>query len=236
MPEAWKLPGSVRVPPATAGPVLQTETRSWTRTNVRSILCAMSITAPNKSGSPREKVLASALHLFTSKGYFNTSMRDITRQSRVSTGSVYHHFKDKEGVAAALYQDLIARMCSELQQISDANESAHDQCRAVIARLFEITRTEPDLMTFVLYVRHREFLPDERPVCSSEPFRMLRSMVQRGMERGEIETRDTLAASSCLFGGALRLITSELDGILDKPLEQYLDDVWCCSWRAVAAA
>lgn len=191
--------------------------------------------AANRPASAREKVIATALRLFTSKGYFNTSMRDITQHSEVSTGSIYHYFKDKEGVASALYQDLIARMCAELQQIVETHDSAHDQCRAVIARLFEITVTEPDLMAFVLYVKHREFLPAERPVCSSEPFRMMRSMVQRGMERGEIQPRDTLAASSCLFGGAIRLITSQLDGILEKPLPNYLDDVWTCSWRGVAA-
>ena len=190
---------------------------------------------PDRSASPREKVIATALQLFTAKGYFNTSMRDITRDSAVSTGSIYHYFKDKEGVAAALYQDLIARMCDELQQIAQAHDSAHDQCRAVVRLLFRITENEPEVMAFMLYVKHREFLPRERPVCSSEPFEMMRAMVQRGMDRGEIEQRDVLAASSCLFGGAIRVITSQLDGILERPLEAYLDDVWACSWRAVAA-
>jgi len=183
---------------------------------------------------PREKVIATALKLFTHKGYFNTSMRDITSESMVSTGSVYHHFKDKEGVAAALYQSLIARMCDELDLIIQTHESAHDQCHAVIQLLFQITETEPEVMAFMLYVKHREFLPRERPVCSSEPFEIMRTMVQQGMDQGEIERRDVLAASSCLFGGAIRLITSQLDGILDRPLNQYLDDVWACSWRAVA--
>jgi len=87
----------------------------------------------------------------------------------------------------------------------------------------------------MLYVKHREFLPKERPVCSSEPFEMMRAMVQRGMERGEIEQRDVLVASTCLFGGAIRMITSYLDGILEKPLNDYIDDVWSCSWKAVAS-
>lgn len=191
--------------------------------------------ALKSSESPREKVLETALQLFTSKGYFNTSMRDITRESEVSTGSIYHYFKDKEGVAAALYQDLIARMCDEFQTIIESHDSAHDQCQAVVRLLFQITGKEPEIMAFMLYVKHREFLPRERPVCSSEPFEMMRSMVQRGMDRGEIERRDVLATSSCLFGGAIRVITSQLDGILDKPIAHYLDDVWTCSWRAVAA-
>ena len=182
----------------------------------------------------REKVLSTALSLFTSKGYFSTSMRDITRESSVSTGSVYHHFKDKEGVAAALYQSLIERMRSSLQEIIDHHESAHDQCRAVIELLFSITEEEPETMNFMLYTKHREFLPTEQPVCSSEPLEIMRSMVAFGMENDEIERRDILVASTCLFGGAIRMITSKLDGILERPLDDYLDDVWTCSWRAVA--
>jgi AcrR family transcriptional regulator len=105
---------------------------------------------PAKKLPPREKVLSTALSLFTSKGYFNTSMRDITRESSVSTGSVYHHFKDKEGVAVALYQSLIERMRTSLQEIIDNHESAHDQCRAVIELLFRITEEEPETMNFMI--------------------------------------------------------------------------------------
>ena len=190
--------------------------------------------APTEN-TPREKVLSTALSLFTSKGYFSTSMRDITRESSVSTGSVYHHFKDKEGVAAALYQSLIERMRSALQQIIDQHQSAHDQCRAVIELLFSITEEEPETMNFMLYTKHREFLPAEQPVCSSEPFEIMRSMVAFGMDNNEIERRDVLVASTCLFGGAIRMITSRLDGVVDKPLSDYLDDIWTCSWRSVAA-
>ena len=189
----------------------------------------------NESSDIRDKVLVTAIKLFTSKGYFNTSMRDITRESEVSTGSIYHYFKDKEGVAAALYQSMIERMRTELQQIMHTHETAHDQCRAVVSLLFTITEQEPDTMAFMLYVKHREFLPKERPICSSEPFEMMRTMVQGGMERGELEQRDVLVASTCLFGGAIRMITSYLDGILEKPLNDYIDDVWSCSWKAVAS-
>ncbi len=193
-------------------------------------------TQPQPSASNRDKVLATALELFTRKGYFNTSMRDITRESGVSTGSIYHYFRDKEGVAAALYQSLIERMRGEFDAIMARHDSAHDQCRAVVALLFRIAEEEPAEMSFMLYVKHKEFLPEERPVCSSEPFEQMRTMVRRGMERGEIEQRDVLVASTCLFGGAIRLITSSLDGIVEQPLQHYLDDIWKCSWRAVAAS
>lgn len=185
--------------------------------------------------SARDTVLHSALELFTHKGYFNTSMRDITRESRVSTGSIYHYFKDKEGVASALYQNLLERMQAELQQISQQHDSAEAQCRAVISLLFDIADAEPQVMAFMLYTKHREFLPEEKPICSSAPFEQMREMVMRGMQRGEIRQGDVLVASSCLFGGCIRMITSALDGLLQKPLNYYLEDVWDYSWRAVAA-
>lgn len=184
--------------------------------------------------SAREKVLASALKLFTEKGYFSTSMRDITRESAISTGSIYHHFKDKEGVADALYQHLIERMRSEFQLIIDANRTAHDRCYAVVRLLFDIAENKPHTMTYMLYTKHREFLHQELPLCSSEPFKMMRAMVEYGMQSNEIEKRDVMVASTCLFGGPIRMITSYLDGLLDKPLSHYLDDTWTCSWKAVA--
>ncbi len=163
--------------------------------------------------SARNKVLTTASSLFTTKGYFNTSMRDITGGSTVSTGSVYHYFKDKEGVAAALYQSMIERMRWSLQNIASMNDTSHDQCRAVISLLFKIAEEEPEIMSFMLYTKHHEFLPDERPVCSSEPFEIMRSMVQFGMDNGEIEKRDVLVASTCLFGGAIRMISGACDAM-----------------------
>ena len=137
-------------------------------------------------------------------------------------------------MAAALYQSLIERKSDQLQQITDTHESAHDRCYAVISLLFRIAEEEPEAMVFMLYTRHREFLPEELPVCSSRPFEIMRSMVEYGMQRGEIEQRDVLVASTCLFGGAIRMITSYLDGVIEKPLGDYLEDIWTCSWRAVA--
>jgi len=192
---------------------------------------ATTTTPPNKT---QAQVLSATLSLFTTKGYFNTSVHDIARESGVSIGSIYHHFKDKEGVASALYNNILDRMDSELSLIIKSHTSAHDRCHAVIELLFNITEQEPDIMEFMLYSKHREFLPNEPPVCSSKPFELMREMVKEGMVSGEIRVMDIMVASTCLFGGAIRMITSRLDGLLPKSLSNYTDDIWTCSWRAVS--
>jgi AcrR family transcriptional regulator len=196
----------------------------------------MSKTAPAKrTNTTQDQILSATLKLFTKKGYFNTTVHDIGRESGVSIGSIYHHFKDKEGVASTLYNNLIERMSAELIEIKKTHDTAHDRCHAVIELLFDITEREPEVMEFMLYAKHKEFLPNEQPVCSSEPFKIMRELVKEGMATGEIRVMDVMVASTCVFGGAIRMITSRLDGLIEKSLSSYVDDVWACSWRAVAA-
>jgi len=196
------------------------------------------MTKANVRKSPeqtQQQVLSATLQLFTQKGYFNTSVRDIARESQVSIGSIYHHFKDKEGVASAMYNGLLERMTETLEDVQRGNSSAHDRCRAVIEILFKVTEDEPQVMEFMMYSKHREFLPDEKPICSAQPFVLMREMVAQGIESGEIQDLDLMVASSCLYGGAIRMITSRLDGIIEKSLLEYVDSVWSCSWRSIAA-
>ena len=49
-----------------------------------------------KSERSRAQILEAALDLFSRQGYRGTSIRDISTAAGVSTGSVYHHFNDKE--------------------------------------------------------------------------------------------------------------------------------------------
>lgn len=186
-------------------------------------------------GQINERIIAAALQLFTQRGYFSTSVPDMARAAQVSVGSIYHHFKDKEDVARALYLGLVARLQETLADISREHATAHDRCRAIMAMLFELTESNRDAMDFMLYAKHREFLPDERPVCSSRPFETMRDFVQIGMDDGEIRRMDVMVATSCIFGGAIRLITARLDGVLAEPLPDRLDAVWECAWRGVAA-
>lgn len=184
---------------------------------------------------PREQVLRIALRLFTDRGYFNTSVHDIARTAKVSIGSIYHHFKDKEGIAKALFEQLVERMGAAFDAIEGVHKSAHDRCRAVVELLFKITEEEPAVMAYMLRAQHQEFIPGGIPVCSSRPFAQMRAMVSDGMETGEVRHMDPVVAATCLFGGGLRMISLRLDGILENPLQQYLDEVWSASWRSVSA-
>ncbi|MCK5394527.1 MAG: TetR/AcrR family transcriptional regulator [Gammaproteobacteria bacterium] len=193
----------------------------------------MSAIAIKSNRNIPEVVLEAAIQLFTKQGYFNTSVPDIVRESGVSTGSIYHHFGDKEGIAKALFEMLVGRMENAFNDIERQHDTAQARCRAVIELLFRVTEEEPEVMTYMLFVKHKEFMPDMAPICSSKPFRQMRQMIVDGMNNGEVRSMDDTVAAASVFGGALRMISLRLDGVLEQSLEEYLDEIWSCAWQSV---
>src|SRR5437660_10925167 len=55
-----------------------------------------------RSERSREQILASALKLFSHRGYGATSVRDVAADAGLSKGNVYHHFPDKETIFRSL--------------------------------------------------------------------------------------------------------------------------------------
>jgi AcrR family transcriptional regulator len=55
----------------------------------------------------RDEILDAALEAFDARGVLAATLDDIRERSGASIGSIYHHFGDKEGIAAALYAHLL---------------------------------------------------------------------------------------------------------------------------------
>ncbi|GAB6904342.1 TetR/AcrR family transcriptional regulator [Desulfosarcina cetonica] len=53
----------------------------------------------------RRNIIEKSLQLFSVKGYFNTSISDILQTTGLTKGGLYCHFKSKEEVWYAVYED-----------------------------------------------------------------------------------------------------------------------------------
>jgi len=181
----------------------------------------------------RQKVLDTALQLFSERGFFNTSIHDIRKVAGVSTGAIYHHFKNKEALAQSLYETILGQMDDAIAQACSEKSGCLEKSRAIIEKLFLMTEQYPQQMQFVLLAQHREYLPDEAPICSSSPFRMMKQVIIGGIEKGEVRQLEPWVAATAMFGGALRMMNLQLDGVLDQPLSVYQDAVVECAWLGI---
>jgi AcrR family transcriptional regulator len=66
------------------------------------------MTQEERSERSRAAILEAALQMFSRQGFRGTSIRDVAARAGVSTGSVYHHFRDKEALLNTLLEQFWA--------------------------------------------------------------------------------------------------------------------------------
>jgi AcrR family transcriptional regulator len=88
-----------------------------------------------KSEVTATRILNAALELFRTKGFDQTTMREIAAAAGVATGAAYHHFASKDAMVLAFYQ----RSCDEMQPLL---EVALDGTRGLDQRLSALIRTK----------------------------------------------------------------------------------------------
>lgn len=71
----------------------------------------------------RAKILAAAAHLFATRGYKGTSMRDIAVEADLVAGSLYYHFKSKTELFIAIVDEATQRRSESVTAIlNDIND------------------------------------------------------------------------------------------------------------------
>jgi AcrR family transcriptional regulator len=87
----------------------------------------------------REDILAAGRWLLESEGYTGLSMRQVADRARVSPGTLYTYFTDKEELFSALYAERLELLKRELLDGAfDSAHSAEDVIVAFMERYFEV--------------------------------------------------------------------------------------------------
>lgn len=77
-------------------------------------------TQADRSAATQTAIVKAARRLFGSDGFQKTTMDDIATAARVAKGAVYHHFKTKEAVFEAVFDQASRDLVAEIDQVSRA--------------------------------------------------------------------------------------------------------------------
>ncbi len=80
--------------------------------------------APTKGSKTKEKILKTALKLFSSKGYKATTVRDIAGAMGMKQSALYNHFKNKDEILETLISDLTSSAIVHLFDDKEPQEAA----------------------------------------------------------------------------------------------------------------
>ncbi|MBE9211510.1 TetR/AcrR family transcriptional regulator [Plectonema cf. radiosum LEGE 06105] len=97
----------------------------------------------------REQILTTAIALFCQKGYYSTSIEDVAKNAGISKGLVYHYFKSKEEILAALV-DIRINDIVEVMNAAAAKETPTEQIRHIIEGALDDVRRKPEIFRFYL--------------------------------------------------------------------------------------
>ena len=102
----------------------------------------------------QKAILESAGRLFSMKGFFNTSMKDIANNAGIAVGTTYLYYRNKEELLDGIYQYasslVLERIRSRLRKISDPLE----MLRVFTLESIHFSLKSPHLF-MILFVDHK---------------------------------------------------------------------------------
>jgi len=90
----------------------------------------------------RQRLLESALRLFTIKGYATTTVREIVAAAGVSKPVLYYYFGSKEGIYLELMQEPLGRFEAMLLEMFQETGGARERIVTLLDRIFQLVLTE----------------------------------------------------------------------------------------------
>lgn len=182
-----------------------------------------------------QQIVTVARSLFVEKGYHNVSIPQIVKAAGVSTGTIYNHFSSKEGLAAYIHDETLRSFEKHFNERLLDQDGAYAKLRCFAELVLEITEEQPEVMEYMLFMKHGEFLTESNPICSTQPFRRVQQIVAEGIESGELRQGNFLIAAVSYTGVILRAAELRLQGVIDSSLTEHTEELVANAWAAIKA-
>ena len=145
-------------------------------------------------GSRRSELLAVAADLFATKGYRNTTVRDIADAAGILSGSLYHHFDSKEQMVDEILRSFQDDLFGQYDEILASDADPRTKLEQAIRVSFDaLDRHHSEVAIFQNDATHLATLEgfeyvDERHAQSREFWiRLLREGVDAGALRPDLD-------------------------------------------------
>src|SRR4026207_227550 len=97
-----------------------------------------------QSEATRARLLAAARGLFAARGYAHVGTEEIVRAAGVTRGALYHQFRDKADLFAAVAEEVEAEIAKRIASATGVEADPVDALRSG-ARLFLDACAEPEV-------------------------------------------------------------------------------------------
>lgn len=142
-------------------------------------------------GNHRKAIAQAATKLFSEKGFDNTSMADIAKESGYSKASLYVFFKDKDELLAYLTLESMTLLYDNLSNAVNSDKSIDEKYQSICDKLVEYYEVHPLYFSLMLKTiridpSQPNFLDEERDTFNvgQKISELISSFISSGIEKG----------------------------------------------------
>ncbi|HEQ71836.1 MAG TPA: TetR/AcrR family transcriptional regulator, partial [Spirochaetia bacterium] len=103
-----------------------------------------------KDENKRQLILQAAKMLFSRRGFYNTSISDITKETKLPVGSIYTYFKSKEEIVRAIVAEGWEDIRTRLTAMIASEKRAEDKLRIIVDTFIPEVFNDLDLVNILL--------------------------------------------------------------------------------------
>lgn len=163
-----------------------------------------------QSAARREAILHAALEEFSAGGFAATRLDDVARRAGVAKGTIYLHFADKEALFQEIVRSMLAPLIGHLEALCNV-DAPFRVIAEQIAGLFVAEVLETDRKNIVRLIisegpRFPKIAEFHYREVVSRAMAAMQAVLQRAVERGEIEHPPLAQFPQLLFAPALMVV------------------------------
>ncbi len=160
------------------------------------------------TSSTRERILDSALNIFSRKGYHDSKLDEIVQDSGTSKGSIYFHFPNKERLFLALvdqFADLLEkRVAGAIEPMPPGMERVRVALETTLATFGKYRR--PAKILLVQAVGLGSAFEEKRNEINGRFAQLIQTYLQEAIDNGDIEPVDAEMVSIVWMGGIYNIV------------------------------
>lgn len=187
----------------------------------------------------KQAILDAAIACFNEQGIEATSIENIRARCGASVGSIYHHFGNKEGIAAHLFQTAVNGYWDQLLAVLPAQPDARSAIRTMVSCYVGWVMQHPDLARFLYQARTvvvRSGKGESLQRESKDHFRQLLQQFQPWLAQGQLRALPVELYAALIIGPTQEYCRAWLSGRSKTAPDQLQDALADAAWRSVGVA
>ena len=157
----------------------------------------------SEANEAEKRLLASALSLFSEKGYEGTSIREIIERAGVTRPVLYYYFENKEHLFRRLVESWFAELVEDMDRVLESVTDYRLRLKVLIWNTFEHAEGSPQVVRLIFHTffapRHQAPKLDKDALWESRFSRIL-GIMREGVDCGDFAGQDPETLAMCFCG------------------------------------